>query len=43
MQADGERLEGLVLLQAHLDKTSNNDNVLDKFASSGARRMKFLL
>ena len=40
---DEERLEGLVLLQAHLDKTPSIDNVLDKFASSGARRMKLLL
>jgi hypothetical protein len=40
---DEERLEGLVLLQAHLDKTPSIDNVLDRFANSDARRMKLLL
>jgi hypothetical protein len=40
---DEERLEGLILLQAHSDKTPSIDNVLDKFAGSGARRLKLVL
>jgi hypothetical protein len=35
---DEERLEGLILLQTHLDKTPSIDNVLNKFAESSARR-----
>ena len=40
---DEERLEGLVLLQAHLDNTPSINSVLDEFAKNGARRIKLLL
>jgi hypothetical protein len=40
---DEERLEGLILLQTHLDKTPSIDNVLNKFAESSARRLQLLL
>jgi hypothetical protein len=40
---DAEWVEGLILLQAHLDKTPSIDNHLDKFAGSGASRLKLAL
>ena len=40
VQADEERLEGLVLLQAHLNNSPSIDNVLDKFVNSGERRIR---
>lgn len=40
---DETRLEALVLLQAHLDKTPSLDSVLDKFAMTEARRLQLML
>jgi len=37
------RLEALVLLQAHLDKTPRTEDVLNKFATVEARRLKLVL
>ena len=38
-----ERLESLILLQAHIDKTPSTDEVLDCFASSSARRFNLII
>ena len=38
-----ERLESLILLQAHIDKTPSTDEVLDCFASSSARRFNLIM
>jgi hypothetical protein len=37
------RLEALVLLQSHLDRTPSVDNVLNTFALADARRLKLIL
>ena len=38
-----QRLEALVLLQSHLDKTPRTEDVLNKFATVEARRLKLIL
>ena len=38
-----ERLESLILLQAHTDKTPSTDDVLDCFASNSARRFNLMM
>jgi hAT family C-terminal dimerisation region len=38
-----ERLEALVLLQAHLEITPSVDEVMDTFAKRAARRLNFIL
>jgi len=38
-----KRLEALILLQSHLDRTPSTEDVLDKFAAAEARRLKFVL
>jgi len=35
---DEDRLESLVLIQAHRDRTPSNDLIIDRFAESGNRR-----
>jgi len=37
------RLEALLLLQVHRDLTSSVQEVVDKFAATGARRLKLKL
>jgi len=38
-----ERLEALVLLEVHRDRTPSTAMLIDYFASSGARKLHFLL
>lgn len=38
-----ERLESLVLIQAHRDRTPSNDVVIDRFATSSSTQRRFLL
>jgi len=40
-----ERLEALVLLQAHSDRVvaMSVEDIIDKFAGSGSRRLQFIL
>jgi len=40
---DETRLEGLILLQSHLDRTPSTGDILNKFASAEARRLKLVL
>ncbi len=40
---DEERLEALILLQVHRSDTPSIDAVTDRFASTAARRLDFLL
>jgi len=37
---EGNRLEALLLLQVHRDLTPSVQEVIDKFAATGARRFK---
>ena len=37
------RLESLILIQIHQSETPNIDAVVDRFASTAARRLNFLL
>ena len=38
-----DRLEGLLLLQVHRQDTPAIDAVIDRFAATAARRLKFAL
>jgi len=38
-----KKLEALILLQSHLDRTPSTEDVLNKFAAAEARRLKFVL
>jgi len=40
---DETRLEALILLQSHRDRTPSSEDVLNKFASAEARRLKLVL
>ncbi len=38
-----ERLEALVMLQSHADRTPNADSIINKFAETAARRCNFII
>ena len=40
---DEQRLEALILLQVHRSDTPTIDAVIDRFASTAARRLNFIL
>jgi len=43
MEDESERFEALLLLQVHREDTPSDDAVLDHFAATSARRLKFIL
>jgi len=38
-----DRVEALVLMQSHLDRTPTTEDILNEFASADARRLKLIL